>query len=79
MPLSTAITQEGTVSSETKAKIAQEITRIHSRVMNVPANFVRVVFLSRRLHPPMPWRWDTSWKRLDGVDLCASCLQTLTR
>ena len=46
MPLYTAITQEGIVSVETKAKIAEEITRIHTSVMNVPKNFVRVVFLS---------------------------------
>jgi phenylpyruvate tautomerase PptA (4-oxalocrotonate tautomerase family) len=46
MPLYTVITQEGTVSSQTKAKIAEEITRIHTSVMKVPKNFVRVVFLS---------------------------------
>jgi phenylpyruvate tautomerase PptA (4-oxalocrotonate tautomerase family) len=46
MPLYTAITEEGTVSDETKAKIAEEITRIHTSVMKVPKNFVRVVFLS---------------------------------
>ena len=46
MPLYTATTQEGTVSSEAKAEIAQEITRIHTTVMKVPKNFVRVVFLS---------------------------------
>jgi len=46
MPLYTAITREGTVSSETKAKIAGEITRIHTCVMKVPKNFVRVIFLS---------------------------------
>ena len=46
MPLYTAVTQEGTVSGETKAKIAEEITRIHTIVMKVPKNFVRVVFLS---------------------------------
>jgi phenylpyruvate tautomerase PptA (4-oxalocrotonate tautomerase family) len=46
MPLYTATTQEGTVSSEAKAEIAQEITRIHATVMKVPKNFVRVVFLS---------------------------------
>ena len=45
-PLYTAITQEGTVSIETKARIAEEITRIHTTVMKVPKNFVRVVFLS---------------------------------
>ena len=46
MPLYTAMTQEGSVSSETKAKIAEEITRIHTTVMKVPKNYVRVVFLS---------------------------------
>jgi phenylpyruvate tautomerase PptA (4-oxalocrotonate tautomerase family) len=46
MPLYTAITQEGTVSSEIKAKLAEEITRIHTTVMKVPKNYVRVVFLS---------------------------------
>ena len=45
MPLYTAITQDGIVSDETKAKIAQEITRIHSSLMKVPASYVRVVFL----------------------------------
>jgi len=46
MPLYTAITEDGFVSDETKAKIAKEITRIHTAVMKVPSNFVRVVFLS---------------------------------
>jgi phenylpyruvate tautomerase PptA (4-oxalocrotonate tautomerase family) len=46
MPFYTAITHEGTLSAETKAKIAEEITRIHSTVMKVPKNYVRVVFLS---------------------------------
>jgi phenylpyruvate tautomerase PptA (4-oxalocrotonate tautomerase family) len=46
MPLYTAITEEGTVSVETKTRIAEEITRIHTTVMKVPKNFVRVVFLS---------------------------------
>jgi phenylpyruvate tautomerase PptA (4-oxalocrotonate tautomerase family) len=46
MPLYTAITQEGIVSVEIKEKIAEEITRIHTSVMKVPKNFVRVVFLS---------------------------------
>jgi phenylpyruvate tautomerase PptA (4-oxalocrotonate tautomerase family) len=45
MPLYTVITQDGTVSIGTKAKIAEEITRIHTNVMKVPKNFVRVVFL----------------------------------
>src|ERR1700729_4057834 len=46
MPLYIAIIQEGAVSAETKAKIAEEITRIHTSVMKVLKNFVRVVFLS---------------------------------
>ena len=46
MPLYTAITEEGFVSDGTKAKIAREVTRIHTTVMKVPKNFVRVVFLS---------------------------------
>jgi phenylpyruvate tautomerase PptA (4-oxalocrotonate tautomerase family) len=46
MPLYTAITEDGFVSDEKKAKIAKEITRIHTAVMKVPNNFVRVVFLS---------------------------------
>jgi phenylpyruvate tautomerase PptA (4-oxalocrotonate tautomerase family) len=46
MPLYTAITEDGFISDEKKAKIAKEITRIHTSVMKVPSNFVRVVFLS---------------------------------
>ena len=46
MPLYTAITEDGFVSDEKKAKIATEITRIHTAVMKVPENFVRVAFLS---------------------------------
>ena len=50
MPLYTAITEQGFVSDETKTKIAEEITRIHSAVMKVPKSFVRVVFLSYPQH-----------------------------
>jgi phenylpyruvate tautomerase PptA (4-oxalocrotonate tautomerase family) len=46
MPLYTAITEDGFVNAETKAKIAKEITRIHTTIMKVPENFVRVIFLS---------------------------------
>src|SRR5580704_14082314 len=46
MPLYTVVTQEDSLSTATKTKIAEEITRIHSTVMSVPRNFVRVVFLS---------------------------------
>jgi phenylpyruvate tautomerase PptA (4-oxalocrotonate tautomerase family) len=44
--LYTAITEDGFVSDEKKARIAKEITRIHATVMKVPNNSVRVVFLS---------------------------------
>jgi len=50
MPLYTAITEQDFVSDETKTKIAEEITRIHTTVMKVPKNFVRVVFLSYPRH-----------------------------
>ena len=46
MPLYTVITQEHSLSRETKLKMADEITRIHTAVMKVPRTFVRVVFLS---------------------------------
>ena len=46
MPFYTAITEDGFVSDEKKAKIAKEITRIHTTVMKVPSNFVRVIFIS---------------------------------
>jgi phenylpyruvate tautomerase PptA (4-oxalocrotonate tautomerase family) len=50
MPLYTAITEQDSVSNETKARIAEEITRIHTGVMKVPKSFVRVVFLSYPQH-----------------------------
>src|ERR1700727_363076 len=46
MPLYTALIEEGSVSDRTKAKIAEEITDIHTALMKVPRNFVRVIFLS---------------------------------
>jgi phenylpyruvate tautomerase PptA (4-oxalocrotonate tautomerase family) len=46
MPLYTVTTEEHSLSGDVKSKIAEEITRIHSTVMKVPRNFVRVVFLS---------------------------------
>jgi phenylpyruvate tautomerase PptA (4-oxalocrotonate tautomerase family) len=45
MPLYTAIIQDGSISDGTKAKIAEEITRIHAGIMKVPRPFVLVVFL----------------------------------
>ncbi len=46
MPLYTVITEEQSLSGYIKSRIAEEITRIHTTVMKVPAHFVRVVFLS---------------------------------
>jgi phenylpyruvate tautomerase PptA (4-oxalocrotonate tautomerase family) len=45
MPLYTVIAHEHALSVEIRRKMAGEITRIHSTVMKVPENFVRVVFL----------------------------------
>jgi phenylpyruvate tautomerase PptA (4-oxalocrotonate tautomerase family) len=50
MPLYTSITEHDYISDETKARIAEEITRIHAAVMKVPRNFVRVIFLSYPKH-----------------------------
>jgi len=50
MPLYTAITEHDYLSDATKARIAEEITRVHAEVMKVPKNFVRVVFLSYPKH-----------------------------
>jgi phenylpyruvate tautomerase PptA (4-oxalocrotonate tautomerase family) len=50
MPLYTVIAEQDFVPDGTKARIAQEITRIHSAVMKVPKGFVRVVFLSYPQH-----------------------------
>jgi|SRR5580658_596404 phenylpyruvate tautomerase PptA (4-oxalocrotonate tautomerase family) len=46
MPLYTVTTQEHALSGEIRRKMTAEITRIHTTVMKVPENFVRVVFLS---------------------------------
>jgi phenylpyruvate tautomerase PptA (4-oxalocrotonate tautomerase family) len=46
MPLYTVIAKEHALSGEIRRKMAAEITLIHATVMRVPANFVRVVFLS---------------------------------
>ena len=45
MPLYTAITQDS-LPVEAKARIAEEITRIHTEVMKVPKSFVHMIFLS---------------------------------
>jgi phenylpyruvate tautomerase PptA (4-oxalocrotonate tautomerase family) len=50
MPLYTAITQQDSISDQTKARIAEEITRAHAAVMKVPQSFVHVIFLSYPRH-----------------------------
>ena len=44
MPVYTCTTAQGTLSSETKAELAAEITRIHAVVNHVPEAYVNVVF-----------------------------------
>jgi phenylpyruvate tautomerase PptA (4-oxalocrotonate tautomerase family) len=46
MPLYIATTEDGVLLDQTKAKLAKEITKIHTSIMNVPAAFVRVAFVS---------------------------------
>jgi phenylpyruvate tautomerase PptA (4-oxalocrotonate tautomerase family) len=45
MPLYTAITQDS-LPDETKARLAEEITRVHCEVMRVPRSFVHVIFFA---------------------------------
>jgi phenylpyruvate tautomerase PptA (4-oxalocrotonate tautomerase family) len=44
MPLYTVTTQAGVLSSEAKAKLAGEMTTLHSECSGVPKNWVHVVF-----------------------------------
>jgi phenylpyruvate tautomerase PptA (4-oxalocrotonate tautomerase family) len=44
MPLYTLITQDGALSSGAKAKLAMELTTLHSEYAGVPKNWVHVVF-----------------------------------
>src|SRR5271170_6301027 len=44
MPLYTLITQAGALSSDAKAKLAMELTTLHSEFAGVPRNWVHVVF-----------------------------------
>lgn len=46
MPLYIATTEDGFLNDQTKAKLAKEITKIHTSIMKVPASFVRVAFVS---------------------------------
>ncbi|MFM0174070.1 tautomerase family protein [Paraburkholderia sediminicola] len=44
MPLYTLITQDGALSGDAKAKLAMELTTLHSEYAGVPKNWVHVVF-----------------------------------
>lgn len=44
MPLYTCTAAQGTLTSEVKARLAAEITRIHSAANHVPPAYVNVVF-----------------------------------
>jgi phenylpyruvate tautomerase PptA (4-oxalocrotonate tautomerase family) len=44
MPLYTLITQSGVLSGDAKAKLAMELTTLHSEYAGVPENWVHVVF-----------------------------------
>jgi phenylpyruvate tautomerase PptA (4-oxalocrotonate tautomerase family) len=46
MPLYIATIEDGFLTDQTKAKLAKEITKIHTSSMKVPASFVRVAFMS---------------------------------
>lgn len=44
MPVYTCTTAQGTLTSEAKASLASEITRIHAAMNHVPSAYVNVVF-----------------------------------
>jgi phenylpyruvate tautomerase PptA (4-oxalocrotonate tautomerase family) len=44
MPLYTIITQTGVLNGEAKAKLAGEMTTLHSEYSGVPKNWVHIVF-----------------------------------
>ncbi|MFF1398982.1 tautomerase family protein [Streptomyces sp. NPDC058287] len=44
MPLYTCTTAQGTLTAETKAALATEITRIHAEINHVPPAYVNIVF-----------------------------------
>jgi phenylpyruvate tautomerase PptA (4-oxalocrotonate tautomerase family) len=44
MPLYTIVTQTGVLNGEAKAKLAGEMTTLHSEYSGVPKNWVHVVF-----------------------------------
>ena len=44
MPIYTVVTSTSTLSDQTKATVAAEITKIHAAITGVPTSFVHVVF-----------------------------------
>jgi phenylpyruvate tautomerase PptA (4-oxalocrotonate tautomerase family) len=44
MPVYTCTTVESTLSTETKASLAAEMSRVHSMINHVPSTYVNVVF-----------------------------------
>jgi len=44
MPLYTLVTQDGALGSDAKARLAMELTTLHSEFAGVPKNWVHVVF-----------------------------------
>ena len=44
MPLYTVMTRAGALSGEAKAKLAGELTTLHSEYAGVPKNWVHIVF-----------------------------------
>jgi phenylpyruvate tautomerase PptA (4-oxalocrotonate tautomerase family) len=44
MPVYTCTAAQGTLTSESKASLAAEITRIHAAINHVPAAYVNVIF-----------------------------------
>src|SRR5580698_10627939 len=46
MPLYTITTEEGLLSTKQKDEAAAGIVRIHTEVMNVPADFVHLIYFS---------------------------------
>lgn len=53
MPMYICNSKAGTVPQEAKAKIADDVTRIHCDVTNAPPTFVHVFFFEDRDTPPL--------------------------
>jgi phenylpyruvate tautomerase PptA (4-oxalocrotonate tautomerase family) len=49
MPMYFSVTQEGTLSEEARARVASEVTRIHTTATGAPTKWVHVIF---QTYPP---------------------------